>query len=274
MRRCFQCGAPTAASGLTRVGDGEFCARCFGELLNAEAGPRAAAESPAPVPRREEPVPAAPARATCLVCERDMDGEPAVAFLGGEICAGCSAEMAAELRAAPPSSKPGETQPAAPSSRKGAPEPSPVFTPGSGVTTCAGCERPMPGPGSYRVLRGKPYCPGCLPFFARLAPEVYEAEPASNASNASGFAAAGPALAPPPAAPPAVAHENSLAARRRCVPECDCCRRGLDASAEVREGFELCSACLGSDAELALLVAQARHRRALERLRSKLEGDT
>lgn len=269
MRRCFQCGAPTATSGLTRVGDGEFCARCFGELLSAEPEPRAAAEGPTPVPQREEPVPAAPARTTCLVCERDMDGEPAVAFLGGEICAGCSAEMAAELRAAPPSSKPGETQPA-PSSGKVGPEPSPVFTPGSGVATCAGCERPMPGPGSYRVLRGKPYCSGCLPFFARLAPEVYEAEPASNASNASGLAGASPAMAPPAA----VAQEVGLTGRRRCVPECDCCRRGLDASAEVREGFELCSACLGSDAELALLVAQARHRRALERLRSKLEGDT
>src|SRR5690606_37805447 len=61
MRRCFQCGAMTAIEGLTRVGDGEFCASCFRALLGASAPESASAASPsavggpAPEPRASEP---------------------------------------------------------------------------------------------------------------------------------------------------------------------------------------------------------------------------
>jgi len=297
MRRCFQCGALTDVAGLTRVGDGEFCATCFRALLaagadaasadaradtkarasvDARAGsPPAARPAPAAAHAREGAAPRArppaPERATCLVCDCDLTGAPAVVFLGGEICGPCSAEMAAELEAAHagPSTEPSvgaQRAVAAPAAGAGDPSASPSerasaapFTPGSGAVTCAGCERPMPGPGSYRVLRGKPYCAACVPFFARLPPAVYEAPAESGPSSG-------------PASNDSVSTSPSSSPLAR-PGQCDCCRRALDQDADQREGFELCSACLTSDAELALSVARARHRRALARLRSKLEGE-
>jgi hypothetical protein len=313
MRRCFQCGALTDVAALTRVGDGEFCATCFRALLavgadtadggareedaspnaragaDARAGSTAAARAappatharPGATPRARLP---APARSTCLVCDCDLTDAPAVVFLGGEICGPCSAEMAAELESAhaAPSTEPsvdaeagraaraegaasaaGTGDPLASPSEPGAALP---FTPGTGVVACAGCERPMPGPGSYRVLRGKPYCAACVPFFARLPAAVYEAPASSGLPSGNSLPPSSPASSSPASASPS----SSPLARPG---QCDCCRRALDPDAEPREGFELCSACLTSDAELALSVARARHRRALARLRSKLEGE-
>ena len=231
------------------------------------------------------------------MCDGDLSGAPAVVFLGGEICAPCSAEMAAELEAGTPSPS---TQPSllsgsaldhssasgdaraggsarvssAPSSppagaapallTPGAPatEDAALFTPGTGTVTCAGCERPMPGPGSYRVLRGKPYCAACLPFYARLPPAADEQPAAAPMLSAPASSAATAASSSIPASSSPLARPG----------QCDCCRRVLDDAAQQREGFELCSACLTSDAELALSVARARHRRARARLRSRLEG--
>lgn len=317
MRRCFQCGALTDVAGLTRVGDGEFCATCFRALLAAgadaadggdaaDAGVRpnararaderagsTAATRAAPPATHARPGatpgarPLAPGRSTCLVCDCDLTGAPAVVFLGGEICGPCSAEMAAELEAAHagPSTEPSVgaeaggaalAEVAAPAAGTSEPSASPSeraealpFTPGTGVVVCAGCERPMPGPGSYRLLRGKPYCAACVPFFARLPAAVYEA-PASSGPASTSPISSGPASSNPVPSGPASASPSSSPLAR--PGQCDCCRRGLDPDAEPREGFELCSACLTSDAELALSVARARHRRALARLRSKLEG--
>src|SRR5690606_4030537 len=142
-----------------------------------------ATEPHATGPHPTEP-PARPSRALvprrmCLVCDRDLGGVPAVVFLGGELCGPCSAEMAAELDAAaraPAPAAAAATGAAAPAVAAGATltlpsaEEAPTFTPGSGTARCAGCERPMPGPGSYRLLHGQPYCPACLPFYARLEP--------------------------------------------------------------------------------------------------------
>src|SRR5262245_41612176 len=108
MRRCFQCGKRTDAAQLTSVGDGEFCAACFRLLLDAdtEAG-RTGAPSPSRVtatPAVPEPAAAvrrgASAARACLVCERSIQGDAAVSFLGGEICGACNAQMQSELRAA------------------------------------------------------------------------------------------------------------------------------------------------------------------------------
>jgi hypothetical protein len=221
-----------------------------------------------------------------LVCDCDLTAVPAVVFLGGEICGPCSAEMAAELEAAHagPSTEPSvdaalargaradpraarddaESVAADRPEREGeAPLP---FTPGAGSVSCAGCKRPMPGPGSYRVLRGKPYCSACVPFFARLPPAAHEVPADDVGPGASRAASSVPASSSAISSIPA---SSSPLARPG---QCDCCRRALDAGSVQREGFALCSACLTSDAELALSVARARHRRALARLRTKLEG--
>lgn len=244
MRRCFHCGKASQGQALIAVGDGEFCQACFDALLLAEGGSVESSQRVAATPperaRAAQP-PGAP-RATCLVCERELLGAPAVAFLGGQICQACNAEMAAELEAARAIGGGQATPQAAPVSEP-APAPLDVFTPGSGTRICAGCERPMPGPGSYRKIDGNAYCAACLPFYAKRAAQ----------------------LATPLAQQPVPSSPES---------NCDCCRRPLPPEVQAHEGFRLCSACLQSDAELALRIARARHRHELSRLRSALESDT
>jgi hypothetical protein len=113
----------------------------------------------------------------------------------------------------------------------------------------------MPGPGSYRMIDGNPYCAACLPFFAQR----------HGSTSDSG---AGLCLPRPPSARQARGDTSPGSAN-----SCDCCRRALEPGVSWLDGFRLCSACTGSDLELALSVARARHRRRLARLRAELEGD-
>ncbi len=295
MRRCFGCGVNTPASELTKVGDGEFCARCFDHLLSA-ARPAARGEEQSPSP---EPTGGGPARASegsspsrgpgepaagsrsaaadrCVVC-RAVLGRERTVFLGGDICLPCTDQMRAELQrvespaasssTAAPVAQPGGLRAAAalarsPASREAPPleaaspgaEP---FTPGAGTAYCAGCDRPMPGPGSYRRLGGQPYCAACLPFFsARQAGGQAVAQQAGGQAVAQQAAAA---TARPPAPPE----------------RCECCSRSLEPTAARCEGFWLCSACTGSDRPLALGIARARHVRRMRRLEQELgEGSS
>lgn len=97
----------------------------------------------------------------------------------------------------------------------------------------------MPGPGSYRILAGEPYCPACVPFYSVLNLGAHPRHPAAPAATGA---------------------------------TCDCCGAPLDPGAEPDEGFRFCRACVTSDRELALGVARARHRRKLEALRAALDG--
>lgn len=273
MRRCFQCGKRTEPDQLTAVGDGEFCSACFRQLLEARAeeepaSPALAAASDKP---RGAPRVARVAEA-CLVCERSIRGDAAVSFLGGQICGACNAQMQRELRAAEGEApadagvasvaRPAEDAAAADElarSRAAVTQRAPAgaaaqaddratgqaplaFTPGAQTRWCAGCERPMPGPGSYRVIAGEPYCPACVPFY--------------SAMN----------LGARPRHPTPVAPSTGSAG-------CDCCSAALELGAELSEGFRFCKACFTSDAALALSVARARHRRKLEALRAEIEPE-
>jgi hypothetical protein len=308
MRRCFHCGAKAEATHLTKVGDGEFCERCFLALLQGEN----TSEAPAPgaplgdaptsrsasatseafarraAPSRTNRHASSPSALRCLVCSRELSQQNAVPFLGGSLCPECNGEMIEELRRAPssrpsasaPSSRPSASAPSSrPSAERSASERSASersasglhgaapaldeaevalatrvdegattsFTPGGETRWCAGCERPMPGPGSYRVLQGKPYCAACVPFYAeRRQPTVQRTENEGAASAA-------------------VCHEGTL--------ECDCCGRQLPEPPEPCEGFSLCGACLATDTELALSVAKLRHRRRLAELGSQYDSE-
>jgi hypothetical protein len=258
MRRCFQCGQRTDAAQLTAVGDGEFCPACFQQLLGASAASPGAAAPPtsaARPARAERPVtPPASASRACLVCERRIAGDAAVSFLGGDICAACNAQMERELREgearqpaaaeATPDARPapGAAGEARASAAAAGGDPPAAFTPGAETRWCAGCERPMPGPGSYRVIGGEPYCPACVPFYSVLNLGAHPRRPAA-----------------PPAPAPDAARGG-----------CDCCGATLELGGEACEGFRLCTACFTSDLELALGVARARHRRKLEALRAAI----
>ena len=99
------------------------------------------------------------------------------------------------------------------------------------------------------MLGGAPYCAACLPFYARLEQEAG-------------------ALLPKRAAPVTAADRVEVNDSEQ---GCDCCGRQLQANAEPHQGFYLCAACQADDVELALLVAKARHRRRLMKLKERLE---
>jgi hypothetical protein len=286
MRRCFHCGTKTDGTDLTKVGDGEFCDPCFHALLredsiSKEDGGKVGRSSSPVMPvvtsvslppqtkasahepsRSASPsldsgvgVARVPSRGLrCLVCNRELPRSVAITFLGGVMCPECHGEMSDELRRMPSSHASSEGAPATPV--LGRPQTStiplndetegPRFTPGGQTRWCAGCERPMPGPGSYRVLDGKPYCPACVPFY-------FERRQTQKTLT-----------------------EREIATRADPHPEgvshCDCCGRLLGTERELHDGFLLCRACLSSDAELAVGVAKLRHRRQMTGLSSALDS--
>lgn len=273
MRRCFQCGKRTDAEQLTAVGDGEFCAACFRLLLDAQTQAAPAVAPPAiAIEKPSGSAGAARAARVCLVCERSIHGDAAVSFLGGDICGACNAQMERELRdgevqgaTEPASADAAASQAAAalaaaraavteraPAHLAGAlgaerasEEPQVTFTPGAETRWCAGCERPMPGPGSYRVIAGEPYCPACVPFYSVMNLGAHPRHPMPSAEPVGRAAPAGLG--------------------------CDCCGAALEHGTALCEGFRFCKPCFTSDADLALSVARARHRRKLEALRAAIE---
>ena len=244
---CFGCGHSFDRALLDEVGDALFCRLCVGRLLRRVeerdtdgTGPRAPASDAVAV--------SAPAAdAPCFLCGEALDGEAFVRLRGFAICAACSRAFAADPveeesgPAAPPPAtddrggdrgddrdhdRDSRASRNDPSGRNGA-APAPI-------ERCAGCGRVLPGPGSYRLLEGRPHCPECV-----------AARPAPRRGGADTDAEA-----------------------------CDACRRAVDVGAlrDVR-GFRLCLACIESDRELALSVAQARHRRRLEDEGRRLLGE-
>jgi hypothetical protein len=237
MAVCFGCDGAFEPGELEEVGDALFCRACLAKLLrradaavvpgNANAATANGAPGTASAP--------AVADAPCFVCGEALEGQAFVELRGFAICARCArgllgdgapsvegegAERAGALPSAPGRSSDPERAPSAP---------------GAGTEWCAGCGRAMPGPGSYRLVEGRPHCPAC------------------QAARRPGGGPSGAIAAPP----------EEL---------CDSCRRPAP-ELRVTRGFRLCVACLESAPELALALAQARHRRRLERKGRRLVGE-
>lgn len=231
MRSCDQCGTDAAEESLVRVGHDNVCPACLvRQFAVAQQHPERSSY--------------------CLVCETPLEGS-SVAFFGRRICHLCVHQMNRELELGQAREQ-GPEQSFARSGESGSAESARDlveseagarktvrFTPGSGTVNCDGCERPMPGPGSYRVIDARRYCAACLPFYA--------------------------ARAAPSASSVAVAREQM----RRCA----CCDEPLPSAPQVHGGFAFCDACVTSDQRLALAVASARHRRRMRRLQDDLQTE-
>lgn len=230
---CFGCGGSFDRPLLEEVGDALFCRLCIGRLLRRVEERDADSDRPGPRAASDTIAVTAPAAdAPCFLCGEALEGEAFVRLRGFAICAACSRAFAVDpvdegTRTAPVAEADrdhdGATNGA--SDRSAAP---------ATIERCAGCGRILPGPGSYRLLEGRPHCPDCVA--ARPVPRRRSADPDAES--------------------------------------CDACRRAVDAGhlREVR-GFRLCLPCIESDRELALSVAQARHRRRLERQGRRLLGE-
>src|SRR5690606_13004835 len=133
------------------------CERCFQALLEpgpiVNSPPKECAREPVTDKTAEgKRTPVRSGSNACLACNVPLSRESeSVGFsLFGALFPACLQEMNAELDAAQQTkevSSPTET-----SGGRG-PSDVDVWTPGAETVICAGCERPMPGPGSYRMLQ-------------------------------------------------------------------------------------------------------------------------
>jgi hypothetical protein len=241
---CFGCAGRFDATALKDVGDAFFCPACFARLLAPVADRPPADEPVIPSrPRRQpEPEPLESAFGLCFLCMSAVGDDAFVRLRDFVICRPCSEELMREpVEEAPaPRVTAGVVEIPAHTGRPVAPK----HTPGTGTEHCAGCGRLMPGPGSYHLIEGQPFCPACAP---RAVHKPYGATPT-------------------PALTPAVVPVG--------VRLCDCCVRPLVTDQfRITAGYWICLACLDSDAQLAHAVARARYRRRLERMKAAMDQE-
>jgi hypothetical protein len=269
---CFGCGQRFARDELEDVGDTVFCRACHARMLRRIDERRARSESSGAmggevrIPLRgsigatSSTGPSGPlakpaaADAPCFVCGGPLDGATLFELRGFAICGSCARGLIgdespaddAALDAADDLALDDDDDELGDAPRLIAPEGSSrVATPGTATEWCTGCRRAMPGPGSYQLIAGRPYCPACVAARShRTAPMRVQGGEALDDDEASPDA-------------------------------CDACCRAIDpAAVPLTQGFRLCAACLHSDPELALAIARSRHQRRLARAgRRLLDGD-
>ena len=178
---CFGCGQRFARDELEDVGDTVFCRACHARMLRRIDERRARGESSGPIapggPIGQSGPLAKPAAADapCFVCGGPLDGATMFELRGFAICGNCARGLIGDEPAPPDLAADEAADDAAldeddddddlgDAPRAVAPEGSSrvVVTPGTGTEWCTGCGRPMPGPGSYQLIAGRPYCPACV----------------------------------------------------------------------------------------------------------------
>jgi len=296
---CRECGKDITNAEHKMVAEWPFCLECFQRLLEKPKKPEPEPEpEPEPAPEAEPPeAPSAGPGISFQVSARTAAAEepseapsegPRVSFQVGartapppaeatEQCALCNGPASeGSLRLGPMilcsqcAESMGHTPtPVREPVRDAVPESHGVQTAApapevekKAFINCAGCGRRVPEGGS-KPVGDEHYCPDC---HAALPPEVTAAQPAEPAPE--------PAKAPPAAHAAAAPDRPGLlpGSAAQAGDRCESCDRPQPAAAlEVLEGFHLCSACVSTDAALALKVARARHQRRLQRLQGELD---
>lgn len=175
----------------------------------------------------------------CVGCEGEFDGEALQELRTAPLCGECLARLL--RRASRPERRHDPragTGSWAARGADGAPRPRDPDVP------CFVCGESLEGR-SFMELRGFPVCADCTRELRRDAPGGPDA-PAPGARERRAARASAGAVAAPAEVP------------------CESCGRPAD-ELRASRGFRLCLACMESAPELALALAQARHRRRLER---------
>jgi hypothetical protein len=233
---CFGCGGAFERALLEEVGDQLFCRLCLGRLL-----------------RRVEERGASPADVSVLTAS---DAAPSAA----------SGSASAPTVAFTPNGTPVE----APCFLCGGPLGGEAFVRLRGFAICNGCSRALAGDGPPEDSEDD----------VAPAPAAPPEEPVTPGSGVEWCAGCGRAM-PGPGSYRVIEGQRlcaACAAERPAAPRthelCDACRRPTPAdSLRPTRGFRICVACNESDPALALALAQARHRRRLERQSRRLLDD-
>jgi hypothetical protein len=231
----------SATADMKDVGSHMFCPRCFANLMSPK--PQAEPE-PEPEPFsfsfESEQVGALKRESErCFVCQGELpeNGHTKLGSIG--VCQSCR-----EGLTLPPPEPPVEKKPVEQAQEV---DPGPMYTPGSASYECSGCQRGMPGPGSFHEVDGAYYCPDC--FYAGKA-QAKAAKPVVSQGESS-LAAAEPT--------------EPLTQTPGAGEKCDACMRPLVRHYfEILSGFSICRACTSSNENLALTIARVRHKRHLE----------
>lgn len=238
------------------VAEWPFCPDCFQALL-------AKKEKDAPVetePERgasvEEPAPEpAPTVGICDLCQRETERELLRRVGIWMFCPACYADLAARSSADASEEEEGAETDEPGDAEVEEEDPGLVARVRVGFVhfvNCAGCGRRIPEGGS-RSVEGKPLCPEC---YRTLNPEPAEAG-SSDAEEADRTLSAD---VPPGEGEASVGGDRCQSCGRSCGP---------GALVEV-EGFQICRACAGTDREMAVRLARARHQKMMRKLEEDL----
>lgn len=236
---CKKCGKDLADKEYKKVAEWPFCLECFQALMNKAEEKKA--EKPEAAPEATAPAPEPEAKKQkCQVCSKELESGEGHDMLGLLFCPDCY-EVLVKSPAIPARPEVEEEE------EETKPKVAQVRVDLRMPTECHGCGRQIPVMGS-KEFEDNCYCPDC--YYAL--PEIQAQKPR-----------------PFPVADAGQQAEAEKVPGLRCQA---CNQEVLPENLKTAEGFEICQACLKTDPDAALEIAQARHRKAMERMKKELDA--
>jgi hypothetical protein len=239
---CQKCGKDLSEKEFKMVAEWPFCLECFQELMNKLAKAGADTE----VQDSAVEVGAETKKLRCQLCKREIEDDYYKKVGIWVFCPECHADLIVRPKS-PKASQEGED--AGDLDQEGAELPSPDQAPLQiKYVNCRACGRRIPEKGSKDV-NGVPYCPDCYFTLPKESPLAGQDKNIRKGKVPS--------------------RESDLKAAQGCE---SCGRQVPEDALQSVEGFVICQACLATDADLAVQLAQKRHQKRLKRLKEELES--
>ena len=261
--QCKKCGKDIVGEEHRMVAEWPFCLDCFQLLMDKPAKkvePEVEVEAPAePEPEKEDvsvQVVFEQEERRCTLCEKEIEGDQYKKVGIWTFCPECHLDMTPRPKPPPPP----EPEEEAVDEEEEAAMRARFRVKYIHRVKCAACGRMVPEGGSKSVDE-EPYCPDC--YYA-LPEEVRQALEEAEAAETAGEEAEPAEISqeePPPVELPEVEAPEGCESCGKEVPE---------DKLQTVEGFDICQACLSSDAALAVHLARARHQKRLQRLKDEL----
>ena len=232
---CKKCGKDLADKEYKKVAEWPFCLECFQALMDKAEEKKEEVTEPEVLFSAPEPE---EKKQKCQVCSKELNNGEGRDMLGLLFCPDCY-DVLVKSPAIPARPEPEEEEVI--------PKVAQVRVDLRKPTECHGCGRRIPVMGS-KEFEGNRYCPDC-----------YQALPEIQAQKPRPFPVAG-------------ADQQAEAGKEPGL-RCQACNREvLPENLKTVEGFEICQACLKTNTDTALEIAQGRHRKAMEQMKKELDS--